>query len=69
MSPDPRSEEPTFSREHVVALLERLGFRGAEVEGFLQGSTFPMTVKELQDWAAQHGMTRDSVISALGGSP
>lgn len=69
MSGDPRSEKPTLSREHVVAVLERVGLRGAEADRFLQGARFPMTMKELQVRAVQHGMTRDSVISALGGSP
>ena len=69
MSRDARSEQVRYSREQVVAVLARIGIRGAEADAILHDLTFPMTWAELQERAGRHGITHDMLISELGGSP
>lgn len=66
---DSQTGEQIFSREQVIGIIGRLGFRGAEADRLLQGLRFPATLSVLQEHMAQHGITHDSIISAMGGSP
>jgi hypothetical protein len=58
----------TVSRDHVVHILRRAGFREVadKAENELPVS---LELEEAMDWCARHGVTHDEVISQLGGSP
>jgi hypothetical protein len=57
-----------YSRQHVVDMLRRAGFREAADEA---ASELPdqVDLDRLQEWAARRGITRDVIISGMGGSP
>jgi hypothetical protein len=57
-----------FSRQHVVDLLRRTGLSDAaeEAERVLPD---PVDLDYLAKWGAKHGVTRDDLISRMGGSP
>jgi hypothetical protein len=57
-----------YSRQKVVDELNRLGY------GELAGEASrdlpdPVDLNRLEAWCMQHGLTRDEVISRMGGSP
>ena len=56
------------TREHVVGVLRRAGLREVAEEA---DSSLPETIDldEVADWALQRGITRDTLVSLLGGSP
>jgi hypothetical protein len=56
------------SRDHVVHILRRAGFREVahEAEKELPAA---LGLDEAMNWCARHGVTHDEVISQLGGSP
>ena len=56
------------SRQHVVDLLRRTGMREAaeEAERVLPD---PVDMDDVTTWGAKHGVTRDGLISQMGGSP
>jgi len=57
-----------FSRQHVVDLLRRTGMADAadEAERVLPD---PVDLEYLTQWGAKHGVSRDDLISQMGGSP
>jgi hypothetical protein len=56
------------SREHVVALLHRIGLKEVAEEA-RQTLPDPVDEPELQRFAAAHGLTRESLMERLGSSP
>jgi hypothetical protein len=56
------------SRDHVVHILRRAGFRdvAAEAEKELPDA---LDLEAAMNWCMQHGVTHDAVMSELGGSP
>ena len=56
------------SRDHVVHILRRAGLRGVADQA---AKELPdaLDLDDALNWAAQHGVTTDEVISQLGGSP
>jgi hypothetical protein len=57
-----------YSKQHVVDMLRRAGFRQAADEATLELPD-PIDLDRLADWAMQRGITRDVIISGMGGSP
>jgi hypothetical protein len=57
-----------YSREHVVDMLRRAGLRVAADDAMLELPD-PVDLDELQDWAMKRGITRDAMVSWMGGSP
>jgi hypothetical protein len=57
-----------YSREHVVDMLRRAGLREAADDAMLELPD-PVDLDELQDWAMKRGITRDAMVSWMGGSP
>jgi len=57
-----------FSRQHVVDLLRRTGLADAadEAERVLPD---PVDLDTVIQWGAKHGVTRDDLVSRMGGSP
>jgi hypothetical protein len=57
-----------LTRQHVVGVLRRAGLVD---EAERAQSSLPETVEseELMEILGEHGITRDSLISLLGGSP
>jgi hypothetical protein len=57
-----------YTRQHVVDTLHRAGFHKAadEAETALPD---PVDVEVAQEWAMHRGVTRDVLISLMGGSP
>lgn len=57
-----------YSKQHVVDMLRKAGFRDAADAAMLE---LPDTVdlERVADWAMQRGITRDAIISGMGGSP
>ena len=63
------NEEPAkVSRHHVVAVLRRAGLPEAADEAM---RVLPDSIDReyMYRWAAEHGITRDELISRIGGSP
>jgi hypothetical protein len=56
-----------FSRQNVVDILRKTGFNEAadEAERVLPDS---VDFDQVAEWAQQHGITHDMLISAMGGS-
>jgi hypothetical protein len=57
-----------YRRQHVVDLLNREGYTqlAEEAQRVLPD---PVDVDRLAEWAMQHGLTHDDLISQMGGSP
>ena len=58
----------SVSRQYVVDELNRLGYRELAGEAS-QDLPDPVDINRLETWCMQHGLTRDEVMSRLGGSP
>ena len=56
------------SRDHVVHILRRAGFRGVADEAEKE-LPVALDLDEALNWCARHGVTHDEVVSQLGGSP
>jgi hypothetical protein len=57
-----------YRREHVVNLLNRLGYaRLAEEASRVLPD--PVDIDQLSTWSMQHGISHDDLISQMGGSP
>jgi hypothetical protein len=57
-----------YSLNHVVELLSRMGYKdlAAEAPRVLPD---PVDVNQLSNWLFEHGISYDSLISSMGGSP
>jgi hypothetical protein len=57
-----------YSRQHVIDLLNRLGHTqlAEEASGVLPD---PVDADQVSTWGMQHGLSRDDLISQMGGSP
>jgi hypothetical protein len=57
-----------YSRQHVVDLLNRLGHRDLAEEAS-RVLPDPVGVYQAEAWFMEHGLSRDDLISQMGGSP
>jgi hypothetical protein len=57
-----------YSRQDVVNMLRRTGFREAADEA-MRELPDPVDLEYVQEWGSRHGITRDDLISRMGGSP
>lgn len=57
-----------YSRQEVVDMLRRAGFREAADEA-MRELPDPVDLEHVQEWGWRHGITRDVLISQMGGSP
>jgi hypothetical protein len=57
-----------YSKQEVVHLLRRWGYPELADQAS-QDLPDPVDLEELQDWNFRHGVTRDDIISQMGGSP
>jgi hypothetical protein len=57
-----------YSRQEVVDLLRKAGFREAADEA-MRELPDPVDLEFLEEWGGRHGITRDILISRMGGSP
>lgn len=57
-----------YSRQEVVRMLGKAGFREAADEA-MRDLPDPVDFDHVQEWGRQHGITRDVLISQMGGSP
>ena len=57
-----------YTRHEVVRMLRQAGFREAADEA-MQDLPDPVDLDHLQEWGERHGITRDVLISRMGGSP
>jgi hypothetical protein len=57
----------SFSKQQVISTLRRSGFRDAAV-GAETELPDEVDVDTLQTWAAKYGITRDAIVSRMGGS-
>jgi hypothetical protein len=57
-----------YAKQNIVDMLRRAGFRDVAEKAIIE---LPDSVELefLQKWAMEHGITRDVMISAMGGSP
>jgi hypothetical protein len=57
-----------YDRQWVIDQLQRLGYTQAADDA---ARTLPdqVSAEELAAWAEQHGLSRDELISRMGGSP
>ena len=58
----------SHDRQWVVDALRRLGYTQAADEA-AQELPDPVSVEQLLDFADRHGISKDEVISRMGGSP
>jgi hypothetical protein len=57
-----------YTRQEVVRMLRKAGFREAADEA-MRDLPDPVELDHVQDWGIQRGITRDVLISQMGGSP
>jgi hypothetical protein len=57
-----------WGRQYVVDELNRLGYTELAVEAS-RDLPDPVDINRLEEWCMQHGLSRDDVISRMGGSP
>jgi len=57
-----------YSREWMVELLRRMGY-SREADEALRVMPDEFDLKQLQEFGDQHGISRDELISRMGGSP
>jgi hypothetical protein len=57
-----------FSRQEVADMLRKAGLREAADEA-MRELPDPVDLEFLQEWSGRHGITRDALISQMGGSP
>ena len=57
-----------YSRQYVVDQLNRMGYAEIAVEASRELPD-PVDINWLEGWCMQHGLSRDDVISRMGGSP
>jgi hypothetical protein len=57
-----------YSRQHVIDLLNRLGYPQLAEEALLVLPD-PADIDKVSAWLMKHGLTRDEFISRMGGSP
>jgi hypothetical protein len=57
-----------YSRQHVIDLLNRLGYTQLAEEAS-RVLPDPVSGDEVSKWWMQHGLSRDDLISRMGGSP
>lgn len=57
-----------FSRQEVVAILRRTGYTELADEA-LRVLPDPVDLDRLQAFLQPHGVTKDDIISEMGGSP
>jgi hypothetical protein len=57
-----------YTRKWLVDLLRRLGYTHA-ADDALREMPEQFDKKQLQDFADRHGISRDDVTDAMGGSP
>lgn len=57
-----------YSRQHVVETLRRSGFRQAADEATVELPD-PVDEEFVGEWGMERGITRDVLMSAMGGSP
>ena len=61
--------EALYDRSHVEFVLKRAGVPDDVRNALLNEIPFPIRLGALQTVLATHGITRDGLISRLGGSP
>lgn len=57
-----------YTRQDVVALLRRAGLLDVADEA-MQDLPDPVDLEYAQEWGMRHGVSRDLLISRMGGSP
>jgi len=57
-----------YSRQHVINLLNRLGYTQLAQEAS-RVLPDPVDADQVATWGMQHGLTYDDLISQMGGSP
>jgi hypothetical protein len=57
-----------WSRQYVVDGLNRMGYTELADEAS-RDLPDPVDLNHLEEWSIQHGLSRDDVISRMGGSP
>ena len=57
----------SYSRQQVENMLRRAGFSDA-ADAAVTELPEKIDLDGLQTWAAKHGITRDAIVSQLGGS-
>jgi hypothetical protein len=57
-----------YSRQHVIDALNRLGYTELADEAS-RALPDPVDADQVSTWCVQHGLSRDDLISRMGGSP
>jgi len=57
-----------YSRQEIVESRRRAGFPEA-ADKVAAELPDPVELEEAQEWGTRHGVTRDALISQMGGSP
>jgi hypothetical protein len=57
-----------YSRQHVIDILNRLGYTDLAEEAS-RVLPDPVDADQVTTWWGQHGLSRDDLISQMGGSP
>lgn len=56
------------SRQWVIDMLRRMGY-SQEADEAARDLSDPVEVEQLAEFGARHGISRDELISRMGGSP
>ena len=58
----------SYSRQEIVDILHRAGLRDIADKAAAELPD-PVELADVEKWAGRHGVTRNTLISELGGSP
>jgi hypothetical protein len=59
----------TYDRQHVDSVLKRIGIPKDGRNAILDEIQFPVDLNALEEFLAPLGITRDALVSRMGGSP
>jgi hypothetical protein len=61
-------DDTIYNRQHIADMLRRMGLTEQANEA-MRELPEEFSLGELQKWSERHGITRDDLISRMGGSP
>lgn len=69
MSESGRAPDERMSRAETLSMLSRVGIRGARADEMLTGLEFPVNKTAFYKHLEPYGVSRDTLIDDMGGSP
>ncbi|HEY1969965.1 MAG TPA: hypothetical protein VGH89_18570 [Pseudonocardia sp.] len=62
-------QDPLVTRDHVVETLRHAGLDARTINETLSDAVLPARLSKVLQYLTRHGITRESLIERMGGSP